>query len=35
VAGFNPGIMPRDFGVRLTEVQIDQIVAFILSLGEE
>lgn len=32
VAGFQPGIMPQDFGERLTEDQIRQIIAFIMSL---
>lgn len=35
VAGFNPGIMPQDFEERMTEEQIQQVIAFILSLGEE
>ncbi len=32
VQGFQPGIMPQDFAVRLTEEQIQQIIAFIVSL---
>jgi len=32
VAGFQPGIMPQDFAERITEQQIQQIIAFIMSL---
>jgi cytochrome c oxidase subunit 2 len=32
VAGFQPGVMPQDFAERLTEEQIQQIIAFIMSL---
>lgn len=32
VAGFQPGIMPQTFGEQLTEEQIQQIIAFIMSL---
>ena len=35
VAGFPPGIMPQDFGERLSEAQIQQIIAFIMSLESE
>ncbi len=34
VAGFQPNIMPQDFEERMTEEQIQQVIAFILSLGE-
>lgn len=32
VAGFQGGIMPQDFTEKLTELQIQQIIAFIMSL---
>lgn len=32
VQGFQPGVMPQDFADRLSEEQINQIVAFIVSL---
>lgn len=32
VQGFQPGVMPQDFADRLSEEQINQIVAFIMSL---
>jgi cytochrome c oxidase subunit 2 len=35
VAGFQPGIMPQDFDERLSEAQIQQIIAFIMSLESE
>ncbi|MCW5876861.1 MAG: cytochrome c oxidase subunit II [Anaerolineales bacterium] len=34
VAGFQPGVMPQDFAERLTEEQIQQIIAFIVSLQQ-
>ena len=35
VAGFPPGIMPQDFDERLAELQIQRIIAFIMSLEAE
>lgn len=34
VAGFSAGVMPQNFGEILTEEQINEIIAFVLSLGE-
>ena len=35
VAGFPPGVMPQDFADRLSEQEIQQIIAFIMSLGSQ
>lgn len=32
VQGFQPGIMPKDFGQRLSQQQIDAVIAYIKSL---
>ena len=32
VQGFNPDVMPKDFGDKLTDQQIEQIIAYIQSL---
>jgi Cytochrome c len=33
VQGFNPGIMPQTFGQQLSKQQIDDVVSYLLTLG--